>query len=131
MQLRFNNRKQLIDALEARRSWAEKHDVATAKKHRTDEDKALTKFRAQCRDLGKLNLVALKDAVENKGRGEFYVNLPTCPMSAMTMLDEVMAVLAITKQETFILNGDYKDSLRHAHWLLTHNDAPRKATVCA
>jgi hypothetical protein len=131
MQLRFNQRKQLVDALEARRSFAEKHDAAKARKHRSDEDEVLKKFRERCRSLGRLNLVRLKDEVEQMEYREMQCSLPNCPMSAVTMLDEALAVLKITKQESFTLNGDYKDVIAHAHWLLTATDEPRKATVCA
>lgn len=131
MQLRFNTRKQLIDALEARRSWAEKHDDAQARAHRRDEDEKLKEFRGQLRELGRMNLVQLKDAVENRGRGEFYCNLPSCPASAVTLLDDALAALAVTRQERFTLSGAFNDPIYRAHWLLTCSDEPRKATVCA
>lgn len=131
MQLRFTKREQLVEALKARRQWAERHDADAARKHRQDEDAVLKTFREECRDLAKMNLANLKTFVEKHGYRDLWPSLPSCPMAAVTMLDEVMAALAITRQETFILNGDYRDPIRNAHWLLTHSDEPKKATVCA
>lgn len=131
MQLRFNSRRQLIDALADRRPWAMKHDAEKAKKHRAAEDEVLKQFRERCRALGRLNLVRLKDEVEQMSYREMTCSLPNCPLSAVTMLDEALATLKVTKQEAFTLNGDHKDAIAYAHWLLTATDEPRKATVCA
>lgn len=142
MILRFNTKQQLIDALEARRKWAEQHDDRVARTHRKDEDAALTAFRAKCRELGKMNLVRLKDEFEASNRGgrklsklldygTVGVELPSCPESAVAVLDAALAALAVTRQERFTLQGERTDPIRRAHWLLTHDDTPRKRTVCA
>lgn len=131
MQLRFNTRAQLVEALKARRGWAEAHDAAQAAEHRAAENEVIKKFRDECRVFGKLNLIQLKSAMESLDRHSLNTSLPSCPMSAVTMLADALAALAITKQEKFTLNGDYKDVIYRAHWLLTASDEPRKATVCA
>lgn len=139
--LRFNQKRQLVDALEARRKWAETHDKREAKKHRADEDAVLRDIKKRCAEVARLSLPAIKDTLESEDsgrkplrgllRGDRAYDLPTCPRSAVTLLNEALAQLTITKQESFVLRGDSADPVAKAHWLLMHNDEPRPATVCA
>ena len=128
--IRFNKRAQLVEALEARREWAEEHDRRMAAKHRAEEDEALKAFREKVKRLGRMNLRDLKAEIESERYYELRPRLPDCPASAVALLDAALERLAITRQETFVLTGS-GDPVYRAYWLLTHDDDPKPQTVCA
>lgn len=133
--LRFNTKQQLVEALQARRPWAVRHDEITAAEHHVAEQKVLTEFKAQCESLGKMTPQALKSYITGKRTAYRWaklieVELPSCPASAVTRLEQTLEYLEATRQEKFVLSGDHGDSIPYAHWLLTASNVKRKATVC-
>lgn len=122
----FTSRADLIDALEARRSWARALDQTVLAKHKEAEKAALDEFRARCRDLAKKSYADLKAlAAESYPAVRAEFRAPSCPVSQEARLDAVLRTLALTKQEKFTVAKDSGWST--AHFLLTHDESRQEA----
>lgn len=131
--LRFSTKAKLVEALEARRSWAEQHDVKAAASHEQAEQETLDAIRYQAAKVANLTSPQLKRLITSRSteyRKLIEPVLPSCPMSAVTMIEEALDYLAATGQERFVFKGGRSDPVQHVYWLLTHTDVKRKATVC-
>lgn len=126
--IKFTKRQDFIDALEARRPWAEAIDKANLAAHRKAEQAALKKFRDDCRRLAKLSYAELKARSRQYIRNSATFDPPSCPDSVVGKLDQALAALRWTRQERFTV--DDTGQWRAAHWLLTYDEtAPRD--LCA
>lgn len=131
--LRFSTKAKLVEALEARRSWAEQHDTLTAAKHQSDEQEMLDAIRLQAAKVADMTSPQLKRTIMSRSkeyRKLIEPVLPSCPMSAVTMIEEALDYLTATGQERFVFKGGRSDPVQHVYWLLTHTDVKRKATAC-
>lgn len=119
-------REQAIEALEARRDWAQQRDEKARKAYEKDCYEQAKRFRAQCREHGKKSLKQLVDeALERTDYGRRGVridnlNLDSCPRSTEAQLDRQLNVLRATRQTRLTAGqtGRWSDLF----WLLTHDD---------
>lgn len=100
--LRFT-RAELLEAIEARRSWAEHLDAQNLAKHLKDEKAYLAKFRAACRE-------ALKWDYETAKVRRFNVLYPgrslspDCPRSLVAGVDRYLNTIGATRQKSFSIS---------------------------
>lgn len=121
--LRFT-REQLLEALEARRPWAERYDADNLKTHQRAEKEALAAFRAKCREAAKWTY---SQAVE-AGRYSLSLERPHCPASAVALLERNLTYVKTSGQKTYMVTerGDWS----RLFWVLTH-DETIKSDVCS
>ena len=126
--LRFT-KDQLIEALEARRPWAERTDQERLAAHQKAERQYLTDFRAACRDASKWTYEQAKaNYFEVRKRGRFdYGSKPSCPESRVAQIDRWLNIIRASRQSKFII-GERGGYAKVFH-LLTHDDA-LQAEMC-
>lgn len=122
--LRFN-RDQLIEALEARRHWAEKLDKKRLAKHARDEAAHLAAFHAGCRAALKWDYATAKGNYFRTSMGKS--SMPSCPRSLVAQLDASLNSIFATRQERFVI--DDRGTWSTLHYLLTF-DERIKAEMC-
>lgn len=121
----FHKKQQLVDALEARRRWAERLDAKRLWAHSKTEAKALRDFRALCAAAQKWDYETLKS--EDFRFSLPYNDRPRCPTSVVAQLDRLLSDLKLTRQERFTL--DNRGLWSGAHHLLTF-DENAKPEMC-
>lgn len=115
--------KELIEALEARRQWAERLDATHLAAHRAAEKKALQDFRAKCREAIRWDYPTLKKEM-------FRVSVdqrPYCPLSVVTSLNATIRVVKASRQARFTIAST--GTWHRAFYLLTH-DENAKVEMC-
>lgn len=118
-------RTELIDALEARRPWAQKLDEKNLKNHAAAEQRALAQFQKRCREAQKWDYAALKQ--HNFEVEVPYRERPDCPNSVEVSLDNQLAALKLDQRKTITVSDSNENA--RIYWLLTH-DERKKASVC-
>lgn len=121
-------RTALIEALEARRPWAQKRDAKAKKKHEADEARAFALFRKRCEAALKLDYEGARQqrftvTLEYKERGS------PCPSSVEKELDAALAQVKLGTSPSVHIRervGGRYGSANRLHWLLTHDDAANK-----
>lgn len=114
---------QLLDALEARRPWAEDGDRVAKRKHEADEKTWHKAFVARCRELAKMSYAEVKD-LDNGYRSRGYFqgvpDRPSCPTSRVAKLDKAINLVNAARQATYQVSpsGMWSD----VFWLLTFDD---------
>jgi hypothetical protein len=122
--LRFT-RDQLVEALEARRPWAEKVDADRLTKHQKAEQDYLRQFRAACREAVKWDYEEAKKHSFSPWSGRQY--RPDCPRSLVVALDMHLRMVRATRQDRFAVSED--GTWSKVFYLLTH-DEDAKAEMC-
>lgn len=121
--LRFSSKADLIEALEARRPWAERLDAEHLAKHQKDEQAHLRRFREACREAARWDYATAKTHSFKAGvvndRG-FSVYPPDCPRSLVASLDQQLNIVRATRQERFQISPEGVWS--RVHHLLTHDE---------
>lgn len=126
-------RDQVLQALEARRPWAERVDKKALAKHERDEKAYLAAFRSACRAALKWNYEKVK---ENYGQVEIQPgrkfrnsDAPSCPVSIVAKLDAAIEYLKKDTRKSVVLSP--KNDWSGVHWLLTYDEnADAKASLC-
>lgn len=126
--LRFN-RDELIESLEARRSWAERLDAKQKLEHHKAERAYLASFRAACREAAKWDYQTAK-----LNRFEVFrdhwgsrQHQPSCPSSVVASLDRYLNQIRASRQKSFLVSesGNWSP----VHYLLTY-DETIKSEMC-
>lgn len=122
--LRFT-RDELIQALEARRGWAEKFDAKKLAEHQKAEAKALKDFHAKCEQALKCDYKAAKSKWR---RGHsIYFDPPTCPTSTLENLKKYLRYVKTSGAKTYVVTdrGEWSSMF----FILTH-DENAKSEMC-
>lgn len=123
-QLRYT-KEQLIDALEARRPWAEQYDAKKLAGHRAEEKAYLAEFRRTCREAAKWDYETIK-----KNRGEVKLRdndrdwrwgPPNCPSMTVGELDRQLAIVRALRDKAQVTVSDNGQWSR-IFFLLTHDE---------
>lgn len=123
--LRFT-KKQLIEALEAKRETAKKYDEALLRSHEDEENMRVVEFQEKCRRYACMDLGEMIDKLRTSNTEERVrisaPSLPTRPLSVSAKLESHLRILKLVRQETFTISpgGQY----RSLYWLLTLDDHP-------
>lgn len=133
--LKFATKADLVAALEARRGWARSTDRKRMQQHTKNEKAYLSAFRSACKealtwdwDQAKGRSFTVKPPPKYDDAYGEWGNRPECPASREAYIDEALAQLALTSQESFTLyDGDYH--FGRIYFLLTHDD-DAKADMC-
>lgn len=126
-------REQLLEALEARRPWADRVDTRALAKHQRAEKAYLTAFRSACRAALKWDYDKVKEnygQVEiQPGRRASRSNAPSCPVSITAKLEAAIEFVKKDHRKTVTIGRSGEWSA--VHWLLTYDEnASKKATLC-
>ena len=129
--LRFT-RDELVEALEARRPWAEKVDAERLAEHQKAEREYLARFRAACREAAKWDYQTAKARsfvaqVPSDSAHRYKEYPPDCPKSLVTLLDRQLAIVRATRQERMQVTES--GTWDRVFYLLTH-DENAKAEMC-
>ena len=120
--LRFT-KDQLIEALEARREWAQQLDAANLAKHQAEEKAALAKFRQECKEALKWDYQTAKSNWFRVGK----VDRPHCPSSLVASLDRHLNQVKASYQTRYTISES--GGWSQVHHLLTH-DETIKTEMC-
>lgn len=116
--LRFT-KEQLLNALEARRPWAEKYDADRLAEHQKAEKAFLAEFKAACREAAKWDYATAKEH-RFEPFGKKHWDHPTCPRSMVASLDEHLNIIRATGQKSFMVSP--RGEWSRLHHLLTHDE---------
>lgn len=107
MQLRYNNKGQLIAALEKRRAEAQLRDREVKRKHEKQESERIQEFKKDCKKYAAMSNERLKKEEENRrfGFGP-KLELPGCPASLESKIDQAIKTIERSHQETFTIARD-------------------------
>lgn len=124
MNLTFNTKEQLIEALEAKRRACEVEDFHNVREHKAAEKKALAEFRASLREAMKWDYAEVK---ENEFRVGDYSSGPTCPRSMVALLDRTLAFAKASQQKRYVINKN----ARHDLYVILTLGMPEAKGLCA
>lgn len=116
----------LLDALEARRSWAESLDKRQASEHKKAEKAAVDKFRAKCREALKWDYEQIKAFSWDYRSGRDWITVPTCPKSNLQSLDIALKQIQRDGRTRYRITPK---AFANIHYLLSY-DETAKPDVC-
>lgn len=128
-------RLQLLEALEARRTWAERIDRKALTKHQRDEKAYMKAFQAACRTALKWDYDTVKENygqidVTNSHKRSRYrsFDAPECPLSIVAKLEVAIEFVRNDTRKTCVLsrNGEWAG----VYWLLTYDPDEPEAALC-
>lgn len=119
-------REDLIAALEARRTWAQRMDARAIAKHEKAEKAAVVSFHKSCREALKWDYNAIKEHSYKLDLD--YRDRPECPASIEQSLDHQLSVLRLDQRKTITVSDGNENS--RIFWLLTHDERAKK-DVCS
>lgn len=122
--LRFTA-EQLIEALEARRPWAEALDARNLRQHTKDEKEYLKTFRAACREALTWDYDQAKKHWFQVGKRNGLPPEPDCPPSYVVRIEEYLRVVRTSERYQVKPRGEWA----RLHHLLTY-DPDEKAELC-
>lgn len=125
MVFQFSNKQALLDALEARRPWAVALDKKNKVAHEAKEKAVLRTFKERARAALKWSYADLK--ANNWGIDITWRDRPSCPQSAVEMLDRTIAFIQRDGRKRFKVT---ESGFRSAHYLLSF-DENKKPDVCS
>lgn len=123
MNLTFNTKEQLIEALEAKRRACEAEDAENMRKHKEAERKALAAFKEMVRAAAKWDYAKAK---KNSFRVGNYDSGPKCPASMIARLDRVLAFVKVSQQKRYVIG---KNAHEEVFSILTI-DMPKTKGLC-
>lgn len=123
--IRFTQKAQLIEALEARRPWAEQYDAKRLAAHQKAEKDAMRQVRDRCKAVARMTY---EELCAEDGYRLVKFDRPDCPTSAVDSLDEILRTITVSHQESFTISADDYRTAR-IHHLLTHDENAR-AVMC-
>jgi len=124
VKLMFKSKEALLEALEARRSWAEKLDVKSTREHAKAELKCVNEFRKRLKDAVNWDYKQLK--AHNFEVEIDYTFRPECPISYVSELDNAIAQVKNDGRSKFrITSNNFPKVL----FVLTYNENA-KQDVC-
>lgn len=129
------SKQDLLSELERRRPDAEKADAKALKKHEAEEKRFITLFRKACAEAAKWDYATAKennfdipDLIGSHRSNRVYkYEAPSCPISQVARIDEAMALVGATNQETFTLTSD---GPLFGLYRLLREDMPKAGGLC-
>lgn len=118
-------REDLIEKLKQQISLAEVEDNRIAKVHKADEHKALSKFRAKCREAMKWTYEEAK--IGNYTTRTISLDPPSCPVRYATRIKVILRLIEMSYSPRFSVR-EGSDIHAAVSWVPESKKPPR--TVC-